>query len=256
MYLDRGLYRSGKAKENTIRLSNSIDTLSADLKCFQELYTNAGDSQINMLKRLKVKNKYSAFMQKKIFNENYSGTVGLAIFSKYPILDTEEILWLPNNNGILRADIKIGKDTLRIFNVQLKSMGIRVKKVIEADENERAEQTKNVLHLLKKGFEDRSIQVNKIEELVSKSPYPVVVCGDFNELPYGYAYGRIRKQLSNSFEQVGKGFGFTYNRILSFLRIDNQFYSDRSIKVNAFYTYKDIPWSDHFPIKGEYEFIR
>lgn len=255
MYLNHASYAAGKQRETTINLSNSADSLSADIKCFQELYSDAKDDNLNMLKRLRVQNPYTAFMQEKIFDETYSGTVGLAIFSKYPIIDTEEVLWLPNNNGILRADVVMGKDTLRIFNVQMKSMGIRVQKVIEAGENERAEQTKNVLLLLKKGFEDRSIQVTKIEELVSKSPYPVVLCGDFNELPYGYAYGRMRKQLSNSFESAGRGFGFTYNRILSFLRIDNQFYSEEYIKINKFTTYKEIPWSDHFPLKGEYEML-
>lgn len=256
MYLDHGSYKSKKNRKNAISLSNSADSIKADIKCFQELYSDARISHFDMIKRLKVKNRHTAFMQKKIFDKNYKGSVGLAIFSKYPIIATEEILWLPNNNGVLRADIVIRKDTIRVFNIQLKSMGIRVKKVIDASESERAKQTKNVLLLLKKGFEDRSSQVNKIEELVSKSPYPVILCGDFNELPYGYAYGRMRKQLSNSFESAGRGFGFTYNRILSFLRIDNQFYSEKDIKVNSFYTFKEIPWSDHFPIKGEYEFIQ
>lgn len=256
MYLNHAAYFSGKDRNTSINLAKSADTLSADIKCFQELYTNGKDKNFNMLKRLKKNNRHAAFMQEKIFDNNYSGAVGLAIFSKHPIIDTEEVLWLPNNNGILRADILVGLDTLRIFNVQLKSMGIRVKKVMEASESERAEETKNVLLLLKNGFEDRSIQVNKIEELISKSPYPVILCGDFNELPYGYAYGRIRKQLSNSFESAGKGFGFTYNRILSFLRIDNQFYSDQTLKINTFSTYKNIPWSDHFPIKGEYEILQ
>jgi endonuclease/exonuclease/phosphatase family metal-dependent hydrolase len=254
MYLNKSAFKSGRDKESPIKLAKAIDSLEADIKCFQELYVDKKPSQFDLLNKLKRKNKYSVFMQKKVFGKDYSGTVGLAIFSKYPVIDTEEILWLPNNNGILRADIVIGNDTLRVLNVQLKSMGIRVKKVLNANDEERAEETKNVLLLLKKGFEDRSSQVNKIEELISKSPYPVIVCGDFNELPYGYAYGRIRKQLNNAFESAGKGFGFTYNKILSFLRIDNQFYDEKRINVISFKTYSEIPWSDHFPIKGEFEF--
>ena len=65
--------------------------------------------------------------------------------------------------------------------------------------------------------------------MIERSPYPVILCGDFNEVPYGYAYGRVRKQLRNAFENSGTGFGFTYNKAPRYIRIDNQFYSNKKV---------------------------
>ena len=51
---------------------------------------------------------------------------------------------------------------------------------------------------------------------------------------------------------TGFGFGFTYHKILSFLRIDNQFFDEKRIKNIDFMTYENVPYSDHYPIKGWY----
>lgn len=254
MYLDYEAYSNGRNKVSAVNIANSIDSLSADINCFQEMFSSAKNEKLNVIKRLSNKYKYSVLMlPPPAGKEEFTGSIGLSIYSKYPIIDTEKVIWKPNNNGILRADIVINTDTVRVLNVQLKSMGIRVKKVLDASESERVEETKNLLILLKNGFQVRSTQVNKIEEMIKESPYPVLVCGDFNELPYGYAYGRVSKLLANSFETSGKGFGFTYNKILGFLRIDNQFFDEKVLKNMSFQTFNKIPWSDHFPIKGVYE---
>ena len=93
---------------------------------------------------------------------------------------------------------------------------------------------------------------NKVENWIDESPYPVILAGDLNELPYGYAYGRLRAKLKNSFEEKGFGFGFTYHKILSFLRIDNQFFDDRKIEILNFRTLSNVPFSDHYPVKAWY----
>jgi endonuclease/exonuclease/phosphatase (EEP) superfamily protein YafD len=91
-----------------------------------------------------------------------------------------------------------------------------------------------------------------VERLIDESVYPVILCGDFNETPYGNAYGNIRDRLKNAFEERGNGFGFTLNRSPRIVRIDNQFCSE-SIKVLDFQTFSDIMYSDHLPILGRYQ---
>jgi len=89
-------------------------------------------------------------------------------------------------------------------------------------------------------------------EFVEASPHPVICAGDFNELPYSFSYQMLKRHLRNSFEESGRGFGFTYNgNTLSMLRIDNQFYSAPLRSVD-FQTVDSVKFSDHFPLKGSY----
>ncbi len=253
MYVDSHNYINLGDKDNAVALINSMDTLTADIKCFQELYVNSYVDDFNLLKKLSKKNPYYTYMHSTPGNEKGEGSIGISIFSKFPIINKKEIHWKPNNNGILAADIVVNKDTIRVINVQLKSMGIRVDKLLKANNDMVKSETKNVLWQLKDGFENRGFQVDILEDWIKNSPYPVVVAGDFNEMPYGYSYGRVRKLLRNSFEENGFGFGFTYHKVLSFLRIDNLFFDDKKIKNIGFKTYKNIPYSDHYPIKAWYK---
>ena len=86
---------------------------------------------------------------------------------------------------------------------------------------------------------------------IELSPYKVLLCGDLNDLPYGNTYMRLSKLLVNAFEMKGRGFGFTYNGKIPFLRIDNQFV-DKSIAVNQFAVFRNVKYSDHFPIWANY----
>ena len=86
-------------------------------------------------------------------------------------------------------------------------------------------QLHTILRKLKVGVFERSRQVRQLSDFIERSPHPVVCAGDFNDLPYSYNYRHMKKHMKNSFEESGKGFGFTYNGgTLKMLRIDNQFY--------------------------------
>lgn len=246
------------AKDNASVLSivNTLDTLSADIKCFQELYNNNGAANLRTIYKLTDTHPYYTYMHSAADNNEGQGHIGLAVFSKYPIIRKQEVFWKMNNNGMLLTDIVVNEDTVRVINVQMHSMGIRVQKVIDARENKDEEkvkvETKNILSLLKVGFEKRRIQADELSKWIAESPYPTLVCGDFNEIPFGYAYGHTRKQLRNAFENSGSGFGFTYNKLPNVIRIDNQFYDDTKIDNYAFETLDDIAYSDHYPVRGWY----
>ena len=83
------------------------------------------------------------------------------------------------------------------------------------------------------------------------SPHPFVICGDFNETPYSYNYIRIRSIFNNAFENAGNGFGFTFNSVLFFLRIDHHFYGEKIVPVD-YWVDKTIQTSDHFVTRGVY----
>ena len=64
-------------------------------------------------------------------------------------------------------------------------------------------------------------------------------------------YQKLKKYLYSSFENGGRGFGFTFNGQLFFLRIDNQFYGE-GIKLTEFVTHRKVKHTDHYPISAKY----
>ena len=252
MYIDYHKVIDEKNPENTQNLVASLPLLDSDIECYQELYNNDSSGQLALIKKLKKTNKYYTYMHSSPGNDRGKGEIGLAIFSKYPLKNKRELYWKINNNGAIAVDVTTDKGTFTVINTQMHSMGIRVGKVLKAraDEEEAKKEAKNILIQLKNGFEERVIQTAELEKLILESKYPVILCGDFNELPYGYAYGRIRKLLQNTFEEKGRGFGFTYHHLPGFLRIDNIFVDQATWKVEEFKTLHEIPFSDHYPIRA------
>jgi endonuclease/exonuclease/phosphatase family metal-dependent hydrolase len=55
--------------------------------------------------------------------------------------------------------------------------------------------------------------------------------------------------MNNGFEKAGKGFGFTYNKVLFFLRIDNVFFDD-VLEILDFKTHSEVDYSDHYPVSA------
>jgi len=254
MWCDVDNYTSGKDSTNAINITKKVVSIEADIKCVQELFNADYLPQFNMIKKLRNTHRYYTYVHSTPGNDKGQGSIGLAIFSKYPIIKKKEKHWSINHNGLLSADIVINKDTIRVINVQLRSMGVRVNRVFDAkDDNEKAKrEAKTIYHQLKEGFQDRIIQMIELETWIKTSPYPLIVVGDFNEVPYGYTYGRTSKYLKNAFEEQGRGFGFSYHRAPGFLRIDNQFFNAKDFDIKRFKTFSEVPYSDHYPIWGEY----
>jgi endonuclease/exonuclease/phosphatase family metal-dependent hydrolase len=99
---------------------------------------------------------------------------------------------------------------------------------------------------LKRAFLKRGVQAENIKKEINKSPYPVIVCGDFNDVPNSYAYAVIGKNLQNAFVEKGAGIGRTFSGISPTLRIDNIFI-DKEFAVEQFIRVKK-KLSEHFPI--------
>jgi hypothetical protein len=49
---------------------------------------------------------------------------------------------------------------------------------------------RGIISSLRKGFIEHKKEMDKINRLIQKSPYPILVVGDLNETPSGWAYGR------------------------------------------------------------------
>lgn len=222
-------------------------SLKADIACFQEYSSNENIEAQYHDKLVKLTE----------FDENRH--IGLALFSQYPIVKEYSRIWdrkgQPNINGFICADIAYQQDTVRVVNVHLWSMGVRINQVTDALKQGNIKQfgweLYDTFRRLKEGFEARDEQIKEIESYVSGSKYPVIICGDFNEIPFGYVYGKLSLSFKNAFEEAGQGLGFTLNRRPYWVRIDQQFFSS-DWKVQSCQTMKGITISDHFPVVAQY----
>jgi endonuclease/exonuclease/phosphatase family metal-dependent hydrolase len=236
-----------------LALKNWILNFDADIKCIQEFANIPTSKEFNVLDQLKKRGLYFALSSDDPDHHRH-WRVGTIIISKYPILKHGDILVSENRfNRIAYADLKVNADTIRIVNLHLESMGIRIANPADMTDPEIAKsQAYTILRKLKVGVFERSKQIRELSEFIEQSPYRVICVGDFNDIPYSYNYRRMKKRMKNAFEESGKGFGFTYNGgTLKTLRIDNQFYSS-GVRSIGFETLNTIDFSDHFPLRGEY----
>lgn len=240
----------GKDSINAKKLIQQVVEDSSDIKCLQEFFCEDSSKVFNTIARIQEKwNYYYAISPRKDRRHNY---FGLAIFSKYPIIHSGEIKFEQSLNRGQFADLVIHNDTIRIYNIHLQSMSLDEGKMFNSQDYENFKKNySNVLAQLLKGFRMRAIQTNQILAHIAQSPYPVIVCGDFNDTPYSYTYRRFRAELLNAFEESGTGLDFSYNGKLFFLRIDNQFFS-KKLQVHYFETDRTFKYSDHFPLRAIY----
>lgn len=218
------------------------------VKCIQEYSTNPEDKLFDNTLRFIKKGYYAhTYTIQPETNEN-----GLAIFSKYPIVNKGFILLNENShNNCIYADIKIHEDTIRVYNFHLKSMGLDLSKFTRPKSF--SSNSKETVTKLGSSSSKRAVEIHKILTNVESCPYPYILACDMNELIYGNNYYRLRKKAHDTFEDAGTGFGFTFNgRILFFIRIDHQFHSNEIIST-GFKVIRNIKTSDHFPVKGWYK---
>lgn len=181
---------------------------------------------------------------------------GKAIFSKYPILHEKHIFRHEGdyNYSFIYADIALPADTVRVFNIHLQSLyfGNREYELVEnLGEKEESfdkieDGSKSILRKIRNGFSRRMEQADTIRKYLDNSPYPVIVCGDFNDVPGSYAYHTVKGNLQDAFVAKGFGLGRTFNRLSPTLRIDNIFVDDK-LEVAGYKKYNQA-LSDHFPV--------
>jgi endonuclease/exonuclease/phosphatase family metal-dependent hydrolase len=179
-----------------------------------------------------------------------SNTFGSVTLSRYPIVHMGEIRFENSRNITIYTDLLVGKDTIRIFNVHLHSYGIDPRDYNIIDSGITTEEdlikAREMGSKLKFGFEMRARQVDTIRKMISETSYPVIVCGDLNDIPASYSYQQLGKGLKDAFVRSGKGIGRTFINKLPGLRIDYIFHSPVFESFN-FKTH-DYRHSDHLPM--------
>lgn len=213
-----------------------INDKNPDILCIQEYSTSANID-------LKI------YPHRYIFTGGDQIKSGQAIFSKFPIIDQGNIVFPNSSNSVVFADIKKGKDIIRVYNMHLQSIKISPD-VNEIDENIdviNQQKSQKLIIRISKAFKQQQQQAELFKEHKIKSIYPTIICGDMNNSAFSYVYRNIKGKMQDSFEEAGKGFGETYKFRYYPARIDYIF-ADEKMKVKKFENFPAFFNSDHFPI--------
>lgn len=239
--------KKNKFRDETVEF---IRTINPDIACFQEFYSRLRGSK-QFTKALQAEGDFEDYYFEPFEKNDYEG-YGQAIFSKYPIIHFGTIE--ENSFGVNRiiyADVKRETDTIRVYNVHLRSFALQEedKDFIQKSPTEQVkdeEKTKKLGRKLKRAFSSRSNQAKTLVKHIAKCPYPYVVMGDFNDTPMSYSVNLLGKNMNNAFEEKGFGWGVTYFGILPIFQID-YIMSDKRIKIDDYGILKE-KLSDHYPI--------
>ena len=245
------LYQWTNRGDTRARIFSLLQQEAPHIICLQEFYTSSTRKGLNNLDSLP--QLLQAPFAHTVYTDTRNGTDhwGIATFSKYPMVRKGKIFFNEaTNNLCIYADIKIRQDTIRVYNVHFQSNRFQ-KEDYEFLGKPNAHNSKwiasqNILNRLKTGAIKRSRQVDMVADHIDKSPYPVIICGDFNDPPSSYTYNRIKSQLQDAFVETGSGLGNTYNGIIPLLRIDYILHGPQ-LSSTGFRVIKEN-LSDHFPI--------
>lgn len=225
-------------------MMDAVQMQDADVLCFQEFLESYAPelfpANIPVLKKMGY-NYYYFTPAVKVLNGGLQG--GLCVLSKYPIIDTAFYeIEKTNSEGFSIADIQFKGQVIRIYNTHLESP--RLSKG-EYDAFQEVEQSRSVGGKIKRAYSRRSVQADQLRESIDSSKYPVILCGDFNDVPNSYCYFKVKGNLQDAFLKKGFGLGRTFQFISPTLRIDYMMV-DKRLEITQF-SKLDYKYSDHYP---------
>ncbi|WP_026474438.1 endonuclease/exonuclease/phosphatase family protein [Alkaliflexus imshenetskii] len=223
-----------------------------DIICIQEYFTSLRRDEFTP-SAMAARFRHYGYRQIEYLRTHSGNTgYGLAIFSKYPIVDGGAIRFENSLNLAIYSDINVNGKIVRVFNNHLESIGFQENELSVLDSldfrmsDSQKQGLRNISRKLNRAFTSRSAQAEALARHIGNSPYPVIVCGDFNDTPVSYVYRTMRGPLKDAFRESGSGFGGTYNGRLPSFRIDYLFHSPEFDAYN--FRVFPVKYSDHFPI--------
>ena len=210
-----------------------------DIACFQEYNDNRGD-------------KLNSDSYKEYFPYMVKGESDMIIYSRYPIKKSKNMNFEMTNNSAMWAEIDVKGTIIRVYNAHLETTGIngtlhRAGKLvsqgmdIESNALLRAFYGNYTL-----GMIARSGQANVLAMDMRECEAPIIVCGDFNDVPYSYVYNTMLGDKVDGFTECGSGFMYTFRGGNKKVRIDYIFH-DKGMTGLSYYK-RELSYSDHNPV--------
>jgi endonuclease/exonuclease/phosphatase family metal-dependent hydrolase len=229
---------------------------NADVLCFEEYADIKNMQDSNSITSTIIRMGYPHHVFAETDPDEHKYARGVVIFSKYPIVQSDTFNYGKNTQAehLVYIDLKRGDKTFRIFTTHLQSVRFgysdyeslqRLKHVRDPGYHD----SRTIVSKLKTAYRYRYQQAQLVKEKMEESPYPVVLTGDFNDVPNSNTYFVIKGKLQDAFLKKGFFIGRTFRFISPTLRID-YILADKSFKVNQFEVIH-VPYSDHYPIEAD-----
>lgn len=236
------------------QLLDYVKDQDADIVCLQEYYESKNGSF--SLGTVLPEAGYR-YRTEPASNRNFH--YGNIIYSKYPILQQGSLEGM-STFDVVFADLLMGKDTLRFYNIHLESNrfdktdraffeAVRAASSNPAKDRNYTHGAKRMLGKMRKATVTRSMQIRQIalHADTSHAPSRILVCGDMNDQPVSYAYGHMRrKDFEDAFVDAGSGFGQSYRGYYPSYRIDYILY--RGNLETLYFDTRNVDYSDHKPL--------
>ena len=223
-----------------------INREDPDIVCLQEFYVN------DKFPEKKAREKLDHNVHIGYIVNRKSSAYGMATYSRYPIVGSGEIKFENSANACIYTDIVVHGDTLRVYNNHLQSFRLKERNLnfllnqnIRKDSHT-MDEIIDISFRYRDALRKRAQQVDVVTNHILNSPYPVIVCGDFNESPISYNYRKMLRNLNDAFVEAGAGVGHTYKGIFRSFRIDYILYNP-IFKATRYYN-PHINHSDHYPV--------
>ena len=210
----------------TQKLFDFISEKNPDILSIQEFYDSDKISFSYPYKYIKTKSKTNHF--------------GLAIYSKYPIINSGSLNFKNSANNAIFTDVVKNNDTIRVYNIHLESLKINPNK-----ENFGEKNSERLFKRLSDGFKKQASQTELFLSHEQQWKGKKIVCGDFNNTSFSWVYKQIASDKKDAYIEAGSGFGKSFNYFFP-MRIDF-ILIDKDSEINQFKTFK-VKYSDHFPI--------
>lgn len=233
--------KKNTSKGSTARLEmfELIKQQDADVLCLQEFFTSGDPAWQENISYFVDSLHYPYWY----FSDENNGDLhylGSMIFSRHPIIDSGRVRLPPPTlpEALIYADIVMNRDTVRVFTTHLQSLRFfktdyeQIKKIRQADDS-LVSNSLSILSKIRKAAFFRSIQTDIVNQTVKKSPYPVLLCADMNDVPNSYTYFTIKGKMQDAFLKKGSGIGRTFDDLSPTLRIDYIF-ADKHFKILQF----------------------
>jgi endonuclease/exonuclease/phosphatase family metal-dependent hydrolase len=215
------------------KIFNYIQDVNPDVICFQEFYQKDKPTDFKTMDTIMSFMKFKDYHQRSA-HKNYSKqNFGIYLFSKYPIYRRGDVIFDSQSekdfNYCIYADIIKNRDTFRVYNAHLQSIKLQGDYYTKKDPLNDMTSKSTISLILEKlqiAYPKRAEQAKIIMKHIENSPYPVIVCGDFNDTPLSFTYEQFNSKLTDAFRNCGSGIGSTYVGRIPAGRIDYIFHSD------------------------------
>src|SRR5690606_24816871 len=260
-----------KDKTSKERIIKLIKEENPDILCLQEFYWDVDSKQEPYTQLLQQQGyPYAKFsiehsMKKGVMTSKARKGerihIGHAIFSKYPLKNEQRYPLDDSKYNMLSVNVVVSEDrifSLNVVHLTSVAFGRKEMRYIEemksaSKEVNREAKSKFILRKLRNATENRGRLAREIDSIKRRLDYPVLLCGDFNDVPGSYVYHKVKGDLGDAFIAKGKGLGRTYLKIFPTLRIDYILYDEEVLKVEG-YSRPKVGLSDHFPVIATFSY--